>query len=195
MAERAHVASIEGIEAFRATLIVYLTKARALVDESCDDVLRTRSWLQSDRRIHWENELRRRTKLLEQARQALFSAGMSSLREPAAAERGALARAQRDVEEATAKLKRVRHWSREIDDRMSPLVKQLESLGTLLSSDMLKGAAYLAQAIRTLDAYAGMASPGAAAAPSAPAADAGAPPGGPGTPPGGSDDASRKGVA
>jgi len=164
MADRAHVASIEAIEAFRAALLVYLKKARSLVDESCDEVLGTRVWLQSDRRLHWENELRRRAKLLDQARQALLSANLAALRDSSVSERAALSRAQRDLEEAESKLKQVRRWSREFEDRAGPLVRQLESLRTLLSGDMPKAVAGLAQVVRTLDAYAAVAPPGAAAA-------------------------------
>ena len=74
MAERAFVTSTEAIEAFRAALIVYMNKARLLLEEACDDVLRLRVWLQNDRRLHWENEVRRRGKKLEAAQLILVTA-------------------------------------------------------------------------------------------------------------------------
>jgi hypothetical protein len=159
MPGRAHVASVDAIADFRARFVVFLGKARSLLDESCADVRGLRAWLQSDRRPHWEGELRRRTRKLDEARQALFSSGLSGLREPAAAERGAVARAQHEVREAEARLQAVRRWVREFDDRADPLVKELESLGTVLGVDMARGVAWLDQAVRTLDAYAGVAPP------------------------------------
>ena len=65
----------------------------------------------------------------------------------------------------------LKRWTREFEARVQPLVKQMEKLHTLLSNDLVKGAAYLAQAIDILSAYAGtrpaLAERGAAPAPAA----------------------------
>ena len=50
MAERAQVTSIEALDTFRASLLVYLTKARPVLDEVSADVQRTRNWLEVERR-------------------------------------------------------------------------------------------------------------------------------------------------
>ena len=94
MAERAHVSSVDALEAFRATLIIYLSKARPVLEEVSSDILRTRMWLQNDQRIHWETQLRRRTKELEQAQQALSSARVSDFREHISTEQMAVQRAR-----------------------------------------------------------------------------------------------------
>ena len=91
----AHVTSTEAIAAFRASLIVYLSKARPVLEDACDEVSRTRQWLQFDRRPHWENQLRRRTRDLENAQQALYSARLANLRgHPCAPRRDSLGRPQ-----------------------------------------------------------------------------------------------------
>lgn len=159
MAERAHVTSTEAIDAFKAALVVYLSKSRLLLEDACDEVLRLRTWLQTDRRLYWEAQVRRRQKVLEEARQVLFSAGMAKLREPSAAERAAVQRAQRALAEAEEKLRRVKHWTREYEHRVEPSLRQLESLRTVLTHDLPKGVAYLNQILQTLDAYAGMKAP------------------------------------
>jgi hypothetical protein len=166
----AHVTSTEAIESFRAALIVHLSKARPLLEDACDDVMRTRQWLQQDRRIHWENQLRRRTKELENAQQALYSARLANLRDETTAEQAALLRAKRAVNEAEEKLRLVKRWTLEFDQRAGPLVKQLEQLRTMLSNDMPKAAAYLAQVLKTLEAYANVAP--SASSMTAPAGDA-----------------------
>ena len=66
MPQKAQVRSIEAIEAFRSHLIVYLSQARPALEEAAAEVTRTRSWLENDQRTHWENQIRRRTKELEQ---------------------------------------------------------------------------------------------------------------------------------
>src|SRR5437763_2534503 len=157
MAERAHVTSVDAIESFRAHLIAYLGKARPLLEDASDEVSRTRQWLESDRRVFWENQVRRRTKILQEAQQAVFSARLSNLRETTTAEQVAVQRAKRALNEAEEKLRVVKKWSLEFDHRADPLVKQLESLRTMLGNTMPKAAAHLAQIVKTLDAYAGVA--------------------------------------
>ena len=190
MPERAHVTSVEALETFRASLILYVSKARPALEETSSEVVRTRIWLQNDQRTHWESQIRRCAKELEQAQQALSSARLSSLREASTAEQRAVQKAKRSLEEAEAKLKLLRRWNREFDSQIDPLVKQLAKLHTLLSHDMLKAAAYLAQAMDTLAAYADVAPPAAAATSAPPAVlnamdgsvrgEPGAPPTGPG---------------
>lgn len=163
MPERAHVTSLDALEAFRSALIIYVTKARPTVDEVSSDLLRIRVWLQDDQRNFWEQQVRRRARVLEQAEQALFGARLSNLRETTDAEQVAVQRARRALQEAEAKLKRVKQWSREFDSRIEPLGRQLESLRNVLATDMPHAVAYLTQAIKTLSDYAGIAAaPGGA---------------------------------
>lgn len=159
MSQRAHVTSTDAIEAFRARLIVYLTKVRPLVEDACDDVFRTREWLEHDRRLHWENQVRRRTRELESARQALHTVRLANLRETSAAEQAAVQRARRALSEAEEKLRLVKRWTMDFDHRVGPLVKQLEQLRTMLSNDAPKAAAYLAEVLQRLADYSGVAAP------------------------------------
>ena len=109
--------------------------------------------------------MRRRAKELEQAQAALFSARLSNLREESAAEQMAFHRAKRSLEEAETKLRTLKQWNREFDNRVDPLSKQTEKLHTVLANDMVKAIAYLTEAIKTLAAYSEIA---AAAAPASP---------------------------
>ena len=77
MPERAKVTSLEVIEDFRAKLIIYRDKAGRVLDEVSDEVLRTRLWLEGDRQTHWQNQIRRLTRELEQRQQELFSAELN----------------------------------------------------------------------------------------------------------------------
>src|SRR5258708_15920818 len=104
MAERAHVTSVDALESFRSSLVLYRSKARPTLEEVSAEVTRTRLWLENDQRRHWENEARRRSKALQEARQALFSATLTKLREATAAEIMAVNRSKRSMDEAEAKL-------------------------------------------------------------------------------------------
>src|SRR5215469_10032468 len=159
MPQKANVTSLEALETFRSNLIVYLSQARPALDEVSADVMRTRSWLEGEQRLHWENQMRRRTKELEQAQQALFSSRLGMLRKETAAEQMAVHRAKAAVTQADEKLRTVKKWDREFEARVQPLVKQTEKLHTVLSNDMVQAVAYLTQAITTLAAYAEISSP------------------------------------
>jgi hypothetical protein len=163
MPERVHITSVEALEAFRASLIIYLSKARPTLDEVGAEVLRTRLWLQNTQRIHLEGQVRRRTKEFEQAQQAFFSARHSTLREETVAERMAVQKAKRALEEAEAKLKLLKQWNREFDSRVEPLARQLEKLQTVLANDMSQAVVSLAKTVTTLHAYAEAAPPPASA--------------------------------
>ena len=80
MAEGANITSIDALDAFRAALTLYLSKARPTLDEINSEVVRLRVWLESDRRMYWEKQVRRCALKLEEAKQAVFSAEMSRLR-------------------------------------------------------------------------------------------------------------------
>src|SRR5947207_4830311 len=161
MPEQARVTSLEALQAFRSHLIVYLSQARPLLEEVSAGVLRTHLWLENEQRTHWENQIRRRLKELQQAQQAFFSAKLGSFSHGMSAEQLNVHRAKRSVEESETKLKIVKKWDREYDGRTQPLVKQMEKLHTVLSMDMVQAVAYLTQAINTLAAYAEIKSPGA----------------------------------
>src|SRR5262245_26390880 len=150
MPERAHVSSVDSLESFRAELILYVSKARPTLEEVSGDVLRTRLWLENEQRTHWENQLRQRKRDWEEAQAALFSARLSNLREETAAELQAVHRTRRAYDEAEAKLKVLKHWHRDFESKVQPLVKQMEKLHTILASDLPKGIAFLTEAIKTL---------------------------------------------
>ena len=162
MADQAKVTSLEALEAFRANLIVFLTTAHRCLDEAGDEVRRARNWLQTDQRMYWEGEWKRRKRSLEQAEQELFSARLSGLRETTAAQQNAVIKAKRALVEAEEKIKAVKLWNRNFESCSDPLVRQMEGLRHFLDHDLPKALAYLVQAQNTLEAYAENPAPRAA---------------------------------
>lgn len=155
MAEQARVTSTDVFESFRSSLIVFLSKARRSMDDVGDEVRRTRNWLQHDQRLHWEGEVRRRNKLLDQAQQELMSARLTGNRETGLMVRqAAVNKAKQALSEAEAKLLRVKKWIQNYDHCADPVVKRLESLRQFLDNDLPKATAYLHNVQKTLDQYA-----------------------------------------
>ncbi len=154
MPDRARVTSLEVIEDFRAKLIIYRDKAGRVLDEVNDDVTRTRLWLQSERPAHWQNQIRRLTRELEQRQQELFSAQLSGLRDSSYAQQAAVQKARRAIHQAEEKLKTTRHWHRQFDQQVEPLGRQVEKLRHTLGHDLGQAVAWLNTMTKTLSEYA-----------------------------------------
>ena len=159
MSEQSKVTSVEALESLRSSLIIFLSKARPALEEASQDVVRTRLWLHTDQRNCWEKQARKRSIELEEAKQELFNARLSSLQEATASQFLALRRAQRALGEAEGKLGLLKKWDRQLENDVAPLVKQLDNLQAFLSSEMPKAAAYLAESVKILEAYASVAPP------------------------------------
>ncbi len=144
MAQPAKITSIEAIAAFRTSLILYLSKVRPALEEVSTEVARTRSWLQNDQRRHWENELRRRRRRLEEAQAELFNAKISLTQKSTQLPHMLVQRTKQAVEEAEDKLKVLKRWEAEMENRTDPLTKQVEQLHGFMTTDMARAAAQLA---------------------------------------------------
>jgi hypothetical protein len=176
MAERSHVTSFDAIESFRSSLIIFLNKARPTVEEVSNELMRVRVWLETDQRYAWEKEIRLLGRKLEQAQQELFAARLSKLESASAVQEMTVQRLRRQLREAEEKQQTTRKWSRRLEDRAAPLIKEVDSLHSFLMIDMVRAVAQLEQVVKSLEAYAnvagaaaGAASPASAAAPTQPA--------------------------
>jgi chromosome segregation ATPase len=172
MPDRAKVTSLEAIEAFRAKLVLYRDRAGRVLDEVTEDVVRTRVWLQTDRQAFWQGQIRRLARELEQRQQELFSAQLSDLRDAPRLEQAAVQKAQRALQEAEERLRVVRQWNRQFDQRVDPLARQVEKLRHHLGHDVSLALAWLSDVISTLSAYAELSPTPSSAPPAAPTREA-----------------------
>ena len=156
MSEHAKVTSLEALEAFRAKLIVFRTKAGGVLDEVGDEVTRTRLWLESDRPAHWKNEIRRRQRVLEQRQQEYFSAQLAGLREASQQQRAAVEKARREVQSAEEQWQTVKRWHRQYDQRVEPLGRNVEKFRHVVQQDVGHAIVWVGEMIKTLAAYAEM---------------------------------------
>jgi len=170
MPDRAKVTSLEAIEGFRAKLVIYRDKAARVLDEVSEEVIRTRGWLENERQTHWQNQIRRLTRELEQRQQELFSAQLS---DPLGGrlERAALQKTRRALDDAESHQRVVRQWIRQYDQRVEPLARHVEKLRHHLGNDLGVALAYLVEVTKTLAAYAELSATGAAIPPSAAASE------------------------
>jgi hypothetical protein len=169
--QQAKVTSVDAIEQFRSVLLVFLTKARPTLEEIISEVNRTRNWLQNDQVNFWEREMKGRQRKLEQAQSELFSARISTIQEASALQQMAVHKARRAIREAEDKLRILKKWGREIDNRTDPFVKEIEQLHGFISVDMTKAVSYLTEIIKSLQAYADVTQTVAPVAPTPPVSD------------------------
>ena len=150
MPQLAKVTSIEALDAFKVSLIVYLEKAGRILDEVSEEVVRTRTWLETERLLHWRNQVRKRARELAQADQELLTARLGGLPE---------AIQTRRMREAEAGLARVKHWMRNYETEVESHAKAVIQLRHSLGFDMSKAVAFLDGALLTLASYAESAPP------------------------------------
>ena len=153
MVPGAQVTSVDAIAAFRASLLVYLSKAKPALEQVSAEVQRTRSWVQTTQRQHWEHELKMRRRKLEEAQGELFNARISQFQQSTQLQNMAVQKAQRAVNEAEGKLAMLKKWDRELESRVDPLIKQIEQFHGYLCTEFAHGAVQLDQIVKILDAY------------------------------------------
>jgi hypothetical protein len=154
MPQHARVSSIEAIEAFKNSLVIYLAKAGRLLDEVSEGVVRTRLWLEHDQRLHLENQVRQRTRALDLKQQELFSARFAESDKVMPLQQAAVREAKRAVTEAEEKLARLRHWHRQYDHLVVPVAREADKLREILERDLRQAVHFLVQAVEHLHAYA-----------------------------------------
>ncbi len=153
----ANVSSIEALDLFRSSLVMYLEKAGAALDEINQEVKRTRHWLHNENLLYWKMELRKRVKALDLARSEYFSARLThSGSTGATGKQAVVRRATVAKREAEDKLRKIKKWCRDYDSEIEPLAKKVENLRASMLYEMPNAVAFLEQAARTLSDYAGM---------------------------------------
>jgi hypothetical protein len=155
MSQAANVSSIEALERFRNALIVYLEKVRPPLEDAHDEVARTREWIRQDRRLFWENKVRQGTRRLSEAEQALFSADLARLRAPSYAEKNAVLKAKRELEEAQEKIRVLKSSLQRFETDAQPKINQLEQLRTLLRRELPEAIRQLGEITKRLETYLG----------------------------------------
>jgi chromosome segregation ATPase len=163
MPGQAQITSVAALEAFRSDLIVFLAQMSPVLDEVGSEVVRLKHWLQNDQRELWEKQARKNRQRLEEAQAELFNTRLSKLQESSSLQQMLAQRARQAVQQSEQKLGALKKWERELENQTEPLLKQVDQLQGFLANDMGRAIAYLTQIIQTLEAYAEVLPPGAAA--------------------------------
>ena len=161
MAEFARVTSINALRDFKAALIEFIEEANVALSEAQSDVQRSIWWVQQDRMAHWQREIKKRAEKVAQAKSELFKAQLASndVRTSAVLERKALAQAQRRLEEAEEKLRRVKKWAHALDREFMLFKAQCQQVSGAVAGDLPNAVARLERMIDSLQKYVTLAAP------------------------------------
>lgn len=165
MSDQAKISSIDALEAFRADLVQYIAKARVALEDMTGDVRRTQTWIESDRTQHWSGQIKQWTKALHQAEQELYSANLTNPQASNAFQKMAVVKAKRKLEEAEAKMRLVKKWRQNFENRATPLLRQLDPMFFLVGQQLPKGVFSLGESIKALQTYAEKHAPATAPTP------------------------------
>ena len=151
--QQANVTSIDAIDSFRGRLVIFMENAHRALDEVDRELRVTKAWIDGEALSRWRMEKKKRERKLEMAEQELVSARLSVLKESETVQQMAVRRARRAVDEADAKLKVIKRWSREYDHAVYPLARHLQALRHHLNKKLPISVAKLVEIVKTLDAY------------------------------------------
>ena len=151
---QAKVRSIDALQHWRSSLVVYHSKARRGLAQVTEEVKRMRHWLESEQMPFWKAQIRRLTRKMEQAQQELISARFSTLRATLTVHEQAVRKAKAAVQYAEEKLARTKIWCRNYDRVVEPLVRRLEGMQYFTEHEMPKAITLMEQLLRGLEGYA-----------------------------------------
>lgn len=160
----AKVSSIEALESFRSSLVLYLSRSRCVLEDVAQEIVRARIWLETDRQVYWKQQIRLRTAAAAQAEQELMTARLSGEAGAILERKQALAKARDALGQAEAGRERVRRWLQRYPTDVEARGALPRRLQHLLSHDASRAVSFLEQAAVILTDYAGQGTGAAATA-------------------------------
>jgi DNA repair exonuclease SbcCD ATPase subunit len=153
MADKANVTDIEVLERFRTSLLLFVEKASAQLNEVTEEVKRTRNWLQGEQRLALERDMKRKQKDLEQIEAEYFSARLSDLTQKKTGIQMMIRRKKREMREIEDKIRAAQAWLRHFDSKVEVEARKVDKLQNMLDSDISRAAQFLNEAAKALHDY------------------------------------------
>jgi hypothetical protein len=167
MSPTVRVQSIEGLEQFRAALVIFTDHAGQSLSTVRADAERFLNWL-GEQFKYWQRQIRVRDEQLAEAKSDLhrcLSATVDAHHVPSChQEKKLVALAKRRLEEAEEKLSAVKRWMTIVEEAILDFQAHAEPLGSALALDMPRALAEMDRAIARLIEYTQVAPPELSAA-------------------------------
>jgi len=156
----AHVEAIEALEELRNALLRFKHEAQSALDVARMETNRTKEWLQ-ERLFHWQKELHRRERILQDAQAALTRCQSKVYRDSegrthvpdCSVEQAAVRRAKQLVAEAEVEVRTVHEHVQRVDTAASSYEHQSLLLTRKLDVDLQKATQVLDYSVTVLTSY------------------------------------------
>ena len=157
MGRAAKVTSIDAVETMTAALQRFAEDASAALADLEMELRRALEWIQHDRKIYWDREVRNGWDRVAQARQELERHRVFHKvadHEPGCREeKKALAEAKRRLHVAQEKVEAVRRWSHAVEKEVNEYRGSVNQLAGWLQADFPRAVASLHRMTGALDSY------------------------------------------
>ncbi len=166
MAESARVESLELLTGFQTVLWKFQASVNAALGDAESELRRIMLWLEIEQDTFWKDQIRKRQTAIERAKEAVRMKKLfkdhSGRPQSAVEEQKELHRAMARLAEAEQKLANVRKWVRALQKEVELYKGSVQRLATSVESLVPQGVAHLERLVAELQAYAAVATEGAA---------------------------------
>jgi hypothetical protein len=156
MNQSANVRSVESIQIFKVALTTFAEEAFVALSSVEMEIRRTRDWLQRDQLTHWQATVKRGNEQVSMARTELHRRRLSQQNSDAISDteqKENLRHAQRRLEEAEDKVRRIKGWVPVLDHAIAEYHSASQPLGDRLTGSLQNSLALLNRIVASLDSY------------------------------------------
>jgi hypothetical protein len=162
MSSQTSVQSIDALKEFRVALALYGEDTVEALGAVESRVRRTFRWLQEERPVYWQEQIKRRSEKVQQAKAEVFKKKLQQKPDykPAMSEQiENLRKAEASLEDAQKRLTMVRKWQPAFKQAALEYHGSIQRLKSLANNDIPGAIALLSRIIDSLEAYLQVAPP------------------------------------
>jgi hypothetical protein len=162
MSSQATVHSIDDLKDFRAQLALYGEDTLGALGAVESEVRRTVRWLEEERPVFWQEQIKRRREAVSMARGEVFRRNLQKrpgYTPPMSEQKEALRKAEASLQDAEKRLALVRKWQPRLRQAVLEYHGTVQRLKDLAASDVPSAVNLLTRLIDALEAYLRVAPP------------------------------------
>lgn len=164
MSQSANVKSVDAIREFRVSLITFAEEGKNALGGVEMELRRVRDWLTRDQLGYWQNQVKRSNEQLSMARTELHRRRLSQSNSDAISDteqKEAVRAAQRRLDMAEEKVKRVKGWVPVLEHAIAEYHSSSQPLGDKLSGSLINSIGLLERILGSIEAYLSLEAPSA----------------------------------
>jgi hypothetical protein len=162
LSSQASVHSVEALKDLRAAFALFAEDAQAALGAVEMEIRRTVQWLQHDRKLYWQDQIKRRRELVAQAQAEVFRrklAQTSDLRPAFSEQKEILRKAEASLRDAEQRVIAVKKWETALQLAILEYHASSRRITDLARGDVPRASALLESLVDKLEAYLRVAPP------------------------------------